>query len=198
MNQHSYLARSVLHVYEFAFPCIYVSMSNRGFRQWFQDSYALCRVFNKNGACTEIEEQGHCSSQGIANDIDTMSPELPMGSSSCVDEDDDKDDSWMQFIREDAWCSSNVSTGSGDDSSCIGLTNWSLLWMDTTWSRVHIRNSYINWLREGAVLQKFAKSHNFICGLHLENVALQRLWWFLRKDSYRDFEGQVWPFNLDG
>ncbi|KAJ8618415.1 hypothetical protein MRB53_014601 [Persea americana] len=88
-----------------------------------QDSYALCRVFNKNGACTEIEEQGHCSSQGLANDVDTMSPELPMGSSSCVDEDDDKDDSWMQFIREDAWCSSNVSTGGGDDSSCIAPTN---------------------------------------------------------------------------
>lgn len=99
-------------------------MSNRGSRQQFQDSYALCRVFNKNGACTEIEEQGQCSSQGaIANDVETMSPDLPMGSSPRVDEDDDKDDSWMQFIREDAWCSSNVSTGGGDDSSCIALSN---------------------------------------------------------------------------
>ncbi|KAK3041888.1 hypothetical protein RJ639_002170 [Escallonia herrerae] len=79
-----------------------------------QDAYALCRVFKKNGVCSEIEEQGQSSlslleySQGVANDNYecTMSPDVPLASSSCMEEED-KDDSWMQFITDDAWCSSN-------------------------------------------------------------------------------------------
>ncbi|XP_021679914.1 NAC domain-containing protein 54 isoform X2 [Hevea brasiliensis] len=83
-----------------------------------QDSYALCRVFKKNGTCNEMEDQqGQCSSvslmdqsssQGglINHDYETMSPDVPIPSSSCAD-DEDKDDSWMQFITDDPWCSSN-------------------------------------------------------------------------------------------
>ncbi|XP_031092730.1 NAC domain-containing protein 86 isoform X2 [Ipomoea triloba] len=83
-----------------------------------QDSYALCRVFKKNGICSEIEEQAqpscniqildYSSAQTVANDqYETPSPEVPFTSSSCVEEEEkeDKDDSWMQFITEDAWCS---------------------------------------------------------------------------------------------
>ncbi|XP_043716150.1 NAC domain-containing protein 45-like isoform X2 [Telopea speciosissima] len=95
-----------------------------------QDTYALCRVFKKNGICGEIEEQGPSStlslvenSQGIINDYETMSPDVPIGSSSSYVEDEvDKDDAWMQFITEDAWCSSNSNVGS-EDASCVGFSN---------------------------------------------------------------------------
>lgn len=99
-----------------------------------QDSFALCRVFKKNGICTEIEEQGGQSSSGDVslliherssqllaagglnyNDhcsTETMSPEnIPRASSSsCLQdlEEEDKDDSWMQFITDDPWSSSNT------------------------------------------------------------------------------------------
>ncbi|KAL6319920.1 hypothetical protein AAG906_036996 [Vitis piasezkii] len=88
-----------------------------------QDSYALCRVFKKNGICSESEEQGQCSSslmessQGVLNDYETMSPDVPLPSSSCMEEED-KDDSWMQFITDDAWCSSNTIMGGADEVSC--------------------------------------------------------------------------------
>ncbi|KAG6625502.1 hypothetical protein I3843_16G099600 [Carya illinoinensis] len=96
-----------------------------------QDTYALCRVFKKNGICSEIEEQAASnlslleSSQAghhVMNDYqaETMSPDVTMASSSCSMDDhhhhqEEKDDnSWMQFITDDAWyCSSNVATGTG-------------------------------------------------------------------------------------
>ncbi|KAH0457167.1 hypothetical protein IEQ34_015074 [Dendrobium chrysotoxum] len=86
-----------------------------------QDSYALCRVFKKNVVCTEVEEQaGQCSlsvtesPQAINNDYEITSPDVPLlGSSSCIEEED-KDDSWMQFITDDAWCSNNEG---GDEPS---------------------------------------------------------------------------------
>ncbi|XP_044477623.1 NAC domain-containing protein 86 isoform X2 [Mangifera indica] len=90
-----------------------------------QDSYALCRVFKKNGICSEAEDpQGQCSislmessSQGVMNDYETLSPDIQLGitSSSCIDEED-KDDSWMQFITDDPWCSSNVGGGSSNNN----------------------------------------------------------------------------------
>ncbi|MFS8019642.1 hypothetical protein Hanom_Chr15g01406121 [Helianthus anomalus] len=76
------------------------------------DAYALCRVFKKNGVCVELQETGHPSmsvsqySPTVTNDYETMSPDVPVASSSCVEEDD-KDDSWMQFITDDPWCSPN-------------------------------------------------------------------------------------------
>lgn len=87
-------------------------------------------MFKKNGIiCSEIEEQGQCnlslleSSQGVVNEYETMSPDVTMASSSCVDEED-KDDSWMQFITDDAWYSSNAAAmavggggGSGEEVS---------------------------------------------------------------------------------
>ncbi|KAI3831022.1 hypothetical protein MKW98_008768 [Papaver atlanticum] len=99
-----------------------------------QDSYALCRVFKKNGVCTEVAEDqgGQCSipfvesSQGLSsNDYETMSPDVPIGSSPCMDEvENDKDDSWMQFITEDAWdVSSNPTLGGEGATSCVGFTN---------------------------------------------------------------------------
>ncbi|GAA0169281.1 hypothetical protein Leryth_001972 [Lithospermum erythrorhizon] len=98
-----------------------------------QDSYALCRVFKKNGLGSETEEiQGQSSSmasfidysiqQGVpCNAInynqyqETPSPDvaLPLSSSMGAamegdgEEEADKDDSWMQFITDDAWCSSS-------------------------------------------------------------------------------------------
>jgi hypothetical protein len=96
-----------------------------------QDSYALCRVFKKNVVvCTEIEDQGQCSITvletppkivSVSNDIyETESPaDVTVGSSSYADEDD-KDDSWMQFISDDAWCSTVSSTNDGiEETSCV-------------------------------------------------------------------------------
>lgn len=86
-------------------------------------------MFKKNGICSEIEEQGQCSlsllesSQGVINEYETMSPDVTMASSSCLDEDD-KDDSWMQFITDDAWCSSNAAVGGGgEEVSRVAFTN---------------------------------------------------------------------------
>uniref|UniRef100_A0A1D1Y032 NAC domain-containing protein 74 n=1 Tax=Anthurium amnicola TaxID=1678845 RepID=A0A1D1Y032_9ARAE len=91
-----------------------------------QDSYALCRVFKKNVPIPEVEDhQGQCSftmvensQPGFANDYENLSPDVAMGTSSGVEEDD-KDDSWMQFITEDAWCSTVSSAEGADDSPCI-------------------------------------------------------------------------------
>ncbi|KAM1186934.1 hypothetical protein ACFX13_016270 [Malus domestica] len=105
-----------------------------------QDSFALCRVFKKNGICAEIEEQQgqsshltlniHERSQGVNNDHcdQTMSPEILMASSSsisCLQEEDDKDDSWMQFITDDTWmqCSSNTGVSGEDQLSHVAFTN---------------------------------------------------------------------------
>ncbi|MED6211263.1 hypothetical protein PIB30_071996 [Stylosanthes scabra] len=107
-----------------------------------QDTYALCRVFKKNGICSDVEEQvGQCSnmssliesSQTIINNnnneyCETMSPEMAGVSSSCLEEED-KDDSWMQFITEDAWYSSNppnmvgASSAAAEQVSHITFTN---------------------------------------------------------------------------
>ncbi|KAL8130221.1 hypothetical protein V2J09_019376 [Rumex salicifolius] len=91
-----------------------------------QDSYALCRVFKKNGICNDVEEQQHgpagqCStSSNLPNNCmesqplncnyyeTTSSPNtMPISSPSCLEED--KDESWMQFITDDPWCSSTPS-----------------------------------------------------------------------------------------
>ncbi|KAK5804445.1 NAC domain-containing protein 54-like isoform X2 [Gossypium arboreum] len=94
-----------------------------------QDSYALCRVFKKNGICSETKDQGRCNmlvmecSQSVINDSETMSPDLPLASSSSFIEEEDKDDSWMQFITDDPWCSSNTTALAGDDVSNVALTN---------------------------------------------------------------------------
>lgn len=95
-----------------------------------QDSYALCRVFKKNGICSEIEDQGQCtslslmenSSQGVMNEYETMSPDVPIASSSCVEEEE-KDDSWMQFITDDPWCSSSNAMAGGEEISHVTFTD---------------------------------------------------------------------------
>ncbi|XP_009790485.1 NAC domain-containing protein 54-like isoform X2 [Nicotiana tabacum] len=98
-----------------------------------QDSYALCRVFKKNGVCSEIEELGQTSStvpsfeypltQSMnVHEYETPSPDVPLASSSCMEEEEEKDDSWMQFITEDAWCSSN-SPFQGEEISPLAFTN---------------------------------------------------------------------------
>ncbi|XP_009621552.1 NAC domain-containing protein 54-like isoform X2 [Nicotiana tabacum] len=98
-----------------------------------QDSYALCRVFKKNGVCSEIEELGQPSTvpsfeypltQSInVHEYETTSPDVPLASSSCMEEEEEeKDDSWMQFITEDAWCSSN-SPFQGEEISPLAFTN---------------------------------------------------------------------------
>ncbi|KAL3824945.1 hypothetical protein ACJIZ3_020974 [Penstemon smallii] len=103
------------------------------------DSYALCRVFKKNGVCSEVEEQGQSSnialldySQGVITEHETMSPDFPLASSSSTiymeeeqeeEDKDDKDDSWMQFITDDVWCSSGTPFG-GEDVSHMTFTNY--------------------------------------------------------------------------
>ncbi|GAB4850511.1 hypothetical protein Ancab_029821 [Ancistrocladus abbreviatus] len=100
----------------------------------FQDTYALCRVFKKNGMCLDTEEQGkytsavtshgssHSQSVGdIVNDYETMSPDVQTTSSPCIEEED-KDDSWMQFITDDAWCSSS-STMPTEEVSHLSFNN---------------------------------------------------------------------------
>lgn len=58
-------------------------------------------------------------------EIETHSPDMPLGSSSLrVDDDHDgddeaKDDSWMQFIIDDAWCSNVSNNDGGDEPSCV-------------------------------------------------------------------------------
>lgn len=51
-----------------------------------------------------------------------MSPDIPGASSSCLEEED-KDDSWMQFITEDAWYSSNAAMVGGEELSHVTFTN---------------------------------------------------------------------------
>lgn len=87
-------------------------------------------MFKKNGICSEIEEQGQCSitlienSQTInMNESETMSPELATGASSSCFEEEDKDDSWMQFITEDAWFSSNTAMAGCEEVSHLTFTN---------------------------------------------------------------------------
>ncbi|XP_006661516.2 NAC domain-containing protein 71-like [Oryza brachyantha] len=100
-----------------------------------QDTYALCRVFKKNAICSEVEElQGQCSmallegacqqllASGGQEQYETPSPDVPVGSTSGADAEDDpdKDDSWMQFISDDAWCSSTAD-GAEESTSCVAL-----------------------------------------------------------------------------
>jgi len=95
-----------------------------------QDTYALCRVFKKNGICSDMEEQQgqcsmlqiECSQTIINNECEMMSPEILGASSSCLEEED-KDDSWMQFITEDAWYSSNTPMVGGEEISHVTFTN---------------------------------------------------------------------------
>ena len=104
-----------------------------------QDSYALCRVFKKNGICSEVEEilvggqssssslsfmeNSNSTSQTLVNDYETLSPDILMAASSSCVEEEEKDDSWMQFITEDAWCASNSSAIGLDDLSHLTFTN---------------------------------------------------------------------------
>ena len=87
-------------------------------------------MFKKNGICSEIEEQGQCtaslslmesSSQGVINDYETLSPDVPVASSSI--EEEDKDDSWMQFITDDPWCSSSNAMAGGEEISHVTFTD---------------------------------------------------------------------------
>lgn len=95
-----------------------------------QDSYALCRVFKKNGICSELESEqqlqtGQCSfttasmeinsnnNNNYNNEYETMSPEVGVSSAYVEDVVDDKDDSWMQFITDDAWDTSSNAAAMG-------------------------------------------------------------------------------------
>lgn len=91
----------------------------------------MCRVFKKNGICgSELEDQGQLSmvlteefAQGIVTEFETVSTSgvIPLAPSACI-EDEDKDDSWMQFIKDDAWCSFNNPIP-GEESSQVTETN---------------------------------------------------------------------------
>jgi hypothetical protein len=101
-----------------------------------QDTYALCRVFKKNAICTEVDDlQAQCSMALLegacqqllpsgSQEYETPSPDVPVRSTSGgADEDADKDDSWMQFISDDAWCSSTADGADEDSTSCVALPN---------------------------------------------------------------------------
>ncbi|XP_066399897.1 NAC domain-containing protein 54-like [Miscanthus floridulus] len=102
-----------------------------------QDTYALCRVFKKNAICTEVDGlQAQCSmallegacqqlltSGSQSQEYQTPSPDVPVGSTSGgADDDADKDESWMQFISDDAWCSSTAD-GAEESTSCVALAS---------------------------------------------------------------------------
>ncbi|XP_051136759.1 NAC domain-containing protein 54-like [Andrographis paniculata] len=106
-----------------------------------QDSYALCRVFKKNGLCSEVEDQlGQPSNMSLLEythgitmiDHKTLSPDFLSPSSSsaaaavtCIEEEDkeDKDESWMQFIQDEVWCSSKTTFG-GEEVSQGAFINY--------------------------------------------------------------------------
>ncbi|GMH23371.1 hypothetical protein Nepgr_025214 [Nepenthes gracilis] len=98
-----------------------------------QDSYALCRVFKKNGVCFDTEEQKQQHSLGftaqrsqgkVITDYETMSPDVPLTSSSgCIEEEEDKDDSWMKYITDDAWYSSTSTLPTDQVSNVTSTTN---------------------------------------------------------------------------
>ncbi|CAL0332613.1 unnamed protein product [Lupinus luteus] len=76
----------------------------------------------------EIEEEGQCgmsslteSSQTIINECETMSQDLLGASSSCLEEEDN-DDSLMQYITEEAWYSSNAAFDGGKEVSHVTFT----------------------------------------------------------------------------
>ncbi|CAA0820959.1 NAC domain containing protein 57 [Striga hermonthica] len=112
------------------------SPSNKCLPSRIQDSYALCRVFKKNGMSSEFETSNFSLldyMQGAHNEHhETMSPGFPLASSSinnlCNEEEeeehkDDKDESWMQFITDDVWCSSSSKNFVGDEVSKQVFTN---------------------------------------------------------------------------
>jgi hypothetical protein len=72
-----------------------------------QDSYALCRVFKKNEPIDEFEKQGECSTSQAKGNQEQVTDFEDAGESSGVNEND-KDNSWMQFIVEDLWCSNKT------------------------------------------------------------------------------------------
>uniref|UniRef100_A0A453LKQ3 Uncharacterized protein n=1 Tax=Aegilops tauschii subsp. strangulata TaxID=200361 RepID=A0A453LKQ3_AEGTS len=72
-----------------------------------QDSYALCRVFKKNVPAGEFEKQGECSSSQAKANQEQVTDFEDAGESSTANEND-KDNSWMQFIVEDLWCSNKT------------------------------------------------------------------------------------------
>ncbi|GLU18293.1 hypothetical protein SLE2022_345990 [Rubroshorea leprosula] len=61
-----------------------------------QDSHALCRVLKKKGLSSKVEERS------VTNETETVSPHVPWASSPCMDQED-KDNSWMQFITNDPY-----------------------------------------------------------------------------------------------
>ncbi|CAL5062976.1 unnamed protein product [Urochloa decumbens] len=100
-----------------------------------QDTYALCRVFKKNAICAEVDGlQAQCSMALLegacqqllttgSQEYQTPSPDVPVGSTSGgADDDADKDESWMQFISDDAWCSSTAD-GAEESASCVALAS---------------------------------------------------------------------------
>lgn len=58
----------------------------------------------------------------ITSESETMSPDVPVGSSPCLDEDD-KDDEWMQYISDDAWCTNVSSNEVVKEPSCMDFAN---------------------------------------------------------------------------
>ena len=84
-----------------------------GFRCVWQDSFALCRVFRKNVPVPDAEDQAQSTVAYCGNSL----PALVVGSSAGVEED--KDSFWMQFITEDAWCSTLSNGESAYDSPCV-------------------------------------------------------------------------------
>ncbi|XP_065847770.1 NAC domain-containing protein 86 [Euphorbia lathyris] len=117
-----------------------------------QDSYALCRVFKKNGICTETEDQQAQSinisimeggglintnnneyHESILSSPDNFQINPSSSSYNFADhdhdheevEEEDKDDSWMQFITDHD--PTNWSTSSsnilGDDVSHLTFTH---------------------------------------------------------------------------
>lgn len=83
-----------------------------------------CSMALLEGACQQLLASGGGGSQ---EQYETPSPpDVPVGSTfggadADAEDDPDKDDSWMQFISDDAWCSSTADGGAEESTSCVAL-----------------------------------------------------------------------------
>lgn len=91
----------------------------------------MCRVFKKNGICgSELEDQGQLrmllTEEYSQPDILLTEYETLTSTSGTViplaPTEEDKDDSWMQFIKDDAWCSFNNPIPGQENTSQLTQT----------------------------------------------------------------------------
>ena len=63
---------------------------------------------SKNVPVGEFEKQGECSTSQAKGNQEQVTDFEDAGESSGAANENDKDNSWMQFIVEDLWCSNKT------------------------------------------------------------------------------------------